>query len=119
MSLSLRSVRDPVVAALTGLFAHGPTPLKNTLDHPGDPGILGPDSVSWRVLGADPFPAPPRNSPPGSPTIPIVAQPTRDGCAGVVAWRVALLAPRLVRCGAPVPAGLFRQPLPSPAQIAP
>ena len=51
MSLSLRSVRDPVVAAMTGLFAHGPTPLANTLDFPGDPGILGPDAVSWRVLG--------------------------------------------------------------------
>lgn len=39
------------MAALTGLFAHGPTPLANTLDYPGDPGVLGPDSVSWRVLG--------------------------------------------------------------------
>lgn len=51
MSPSLRSLRDPVVSTLTGLFAHGPTPLSNTLDYPGDPGILGPDSVSWRVLG--------------------------------------------------------------------
>lgn len=51
MNLSLRSLRDPVVSAMTGLFAHGPTPLANTLDFPGDPGILGPDSVSWRVLG--------------------------------------------------------------------
>ena len=39
------------MSAMTGLFAHGPTPLANTLDFPGDPGILGPDSVSWRVLG--------------------------------------------------------------------
>lgn len=36
---------------MTGLFSHGPTPLANTLDYPGDPGLLGPDSVSWRVLG--------------------------------------------------------------------
>jgi len=36
---------------LTGLFSHGPTPLANTLDFPGDPGLLGPDSVSWSVLG--------------------------------------------------------------------
>ena len=44
-------VQDSVVAALTGLFSHGPTPLENTLDYPGDPGLLGPESVSWRVLG--------------------------------------------------------------------
>ena len=46
-----RSLRDPVVSAMTGLFSHGPTPLANTLDFAGDPGLLGPDSVSWRVLG--------------------------------------------------------------------
>lgn len=46
-----RAVRDPIISALTGLFSHGPTPLANTLDFPGDPGLLGPDSVSWRVLG--------------------------------------------------------------------
>ncbi len=46
-----RNLRDPVVAAMTGLFSHGPTPLANTLDFAGDPGLLGPDSVSWRVLG--------------------------------------------------------------------
>ena len=46
-----RSVQDAVVGTLTGLFSHGPTPLENTLDYAGDPGLLGPDSVSWRVLG--------------------------------------------------------------------
>lgn len=45
------NIRDTVVSALTGLFSHGPTPLANTLDYRGDPGLLGPDSVSWRVLG--------------------------------------------------------------------
>jgi len=50
MKLS-RRVRDPIVSAMTNLFSHGPTPLENTLDFPGDPGLLGPDSVSWRVLG--------------------------------------------------------------------
>ena len=44
-----RNLRDPVVSAMTGLFSHGPTPLANTLDFAGDPGLLGPDSVSWRV----------------------------------------------------------------------
>ncbi len=51
LSTLSRTLRDPVVSALTGLFSHGPTPLANTLDFAGDPGLLGPDSVSWRVLG--------------------------------------------------------------------
>ncbi|MFT7650239.1 MAG: hypothetical protein ACI8Y4_005008 [Candidatus Poriferisodalaceae bacterium] len=46
-----RNLRDPVVSAMTGLFSHGPIPLADTLDFAGDPGLLGPDSVSWRVLG--------------------------------------------------------------------
>ena len=44
-------LRDRVVATTTGLFSHGPRPLENTLDHLGDPGLLGPDSVSWEVIG--------------------------------------------------------------------
>lgn len=46
-----KGIQDSVVQAVTGLFAHGPVPLANTLTHRGDPGLLGPDSVSWRVLG--------------------------------------------------------------------
>lgn len=45
------TVRDRVVASTTSLFSHGPAPLEHTLDHLGDPGLLGPDSVSWRVIG--------------------------------------------------------------------
>lgn len=44
-------LRDRVVEATTSLFSHGPEPLEHTLDHRGDPGLLGPDSVSWRVIG--------------------------------------------------------------------
>ncbi len=44
-------VKDRVVTATTGLFSHGPRPLERTLDHAPDPGLLGPDSVSWRVIG--------------------------------------------------------------------
>ena len=44
-------LRDRAVGATSDLFSHGPTPLARTLDHPGDPGLLGPDSVSWRVIG--------------------------------------------------------------------
>ncbi len=36
---------------MTALFSEGPTPLENTRSYAGDPGLLGPDSVSWRVLG--------------------------------------------------------------------
>ncbi len=46
-----RDMQDSVVRAVTSLFAKGPTPLEHTLDHEGDPGLMGPDSVSWRVLG--------------------------------------------------------------------
>lgn len=46
-----RQIQDRVVAATTGLFSHGPQPLVDTLSHEPDPGLLGPDSVSWRVIG--------------------------------------------------------------------
>lgn len=45
------SLRDRVVGATSSLFSHGPQALEHTLDHLGDPGLLGPDSVSWRVIG--------------------------------------------------------------------
>jgi uncharacterized protein (DUF2236 family) len=51
MSGVVGNLKDKVVASTTSLFAHGPTALEHTLDHPGDPGLLGPDSVSWRVIG--------------------------------------------------------------------
>lgn len=44
-------MRDQVVGATSDLFSHGPRPLESTLDHAPDPGLLGPDSVSWRVIG--------------------------------------------------------------------
>ena len=47
----ISGLKDRVVASTTGLFSHGPQPLEHTMDHEGDPGLLGPDSVSWRVIG--------------------------------------------------------------------
>lgn len=47
----ISELKDRVVQATTGLFSHGPQPLVHTLDHEPDPGLLGPDSVSWRVIG--------------------------------------------------------------------
>jgi len=45
------SIRDRVVASTTSLFSHGPQPLESTLSYRGDPGLLGPESISWRVIG--------------------------------------------------------------------
>lgn len=47
----LDTVKARVVAATNGLFSHGPYPLADTLSYPGDPGLFGPDSVTWRVIG--------------------------------------------------------------------
>ncbi|MFM8303672.1 MAG: oxygenase MpaB family protein [Actinomycetota bacterium] len=40
-----------VAGATTGLFSHGPPPLADTLSYRGDPGLFGPDSVTWPVIG--------------------------------------------------------------------
>ena len=45
--------RKSVARATLALFEHTPYPLENTLDYSGDPGLLGPNSVSWRLI-ADP-----------------------------------------------------------------
>jgi uncharacterized protein (DUF2236 family) len=44
-------IQDRVVGSTTDLFSHGPQPLGNTLEHMGDPGLLGPESISWPVIG--------------------------------------------------------------------
>jgi uncharacterized protein (DUF2236 family) len=43
--------RDRVVNSTTELFSHAPNPLVNTLAYRGDPGLCGPDSVTWPVIG--------------------------------------------------------------------
>jgi uncharacterized protein (DUF2236 family) len=47
----ISELKDRVVTATTSLFSHGPRPLEHTLSYSPDPGLLGPDSVSWRVIG--------------------------------------------------------------------
>ncbi len=44
-------VRSRVINSVSGMFAHADMPLRHTGDFPGDPGLCGPDSVSWRVIG--------------------------------------------------------------------
>ena len=49
---SLRHWNHRRVSARTrSLFAHVPYPLANTLDYRGDPGLFGPGSMTWRVMG--------------------------------------------------------------------
>lgn len=47
----VHGVRRRVVASATSPFSHAPYPLASTLEHRGDPGLLGPGSVSWSVIG--------------------------------------------------------------------
>jgi len=49
--LFLSSVRQRVVDTTNGLFAHAPYPLDATGLYRGDPGLFGPDSVTWLVVG--------------------------------------------------------------------
>jgi uncharacterized protein (DUF2236 family) len=47
----LERLRIAVVRRTVGLFAHADDPLEHTLDYRGDPGLFGPDSISWEVMG--------------------------------------------------------------------
>ncbi len=40
-----------MVATTQGLFSHGPYPLAGTMAHRGDPGLFGPGSATWAVVG--------------------------------------------------------------------
>lgn len=44
-------IRKRIVGTTTGLFAHAPYPLEDSLRYEGDPGLFGPDSVTWPVIG--------------------------------------------------------------------
>jgi uncharacterized protein (DUF2236 family) len=43
--------RTRVVDATGSLFSHGPYPLAHTLTYRGDPGLFGPGSATWMVVG--------------------------------------------------------------------
>lgn len=49
--LVIDQIRSRIVGTTTGLFAHAPYPLEESLVYEGDPGLFGPDSVSWPVIG--------------------------------------------------------------------
>jgi uncharacterized protein (DUF2236 family) len=51
-SMSTRwNPRDAIASRTLSLFAHADYPLKNSLDFRGDPGLFGPGSATWEVVG--------------------------------------------------------------------
>jgi uncharacterized protein (DUF2236 family) len=48
---TLWNPRDAIASRTLGLFAHADYPLKNSLDFRGDPGLFGPGSATWEVVG--------------------------------------------------------------------
>jgi len=44
-------VRSRIAETTAGLFAHAEYPLAHSLDHPGDPGLFGPGSATWEIIG--------------------------------------------------------------------
>ena len=52
LSDQLEGLRERIASSATSPFTHAAYPLKDTLDYSGDPGLLGPGSVSW-LLFAD------------------------------------------------------------------
>jgi uncharacterized protein (DUF2236 family) len=51
ISALLDGGRDRVIAATRNLFSHGPYPLAGTLAYKADPGLFGPGSMTWPVVG--------------------------------------------------------------------
>lgn len=49
----MESVRTGLTRETLSMFEHAPYPLERTLDFEGDPGLLGPGAMSWRLI-ADP-----------------------------------------------------------------
>jgi uncharacterized protein (DUF2236 family) len=44
-------IRSRITNGAAGPFRHTEYPLAHSLDYPGDPGLHGPESVSWTVMG--------------------------------------------------------------------
>lgn len=51
LSRFAEAYRQKVINSATSPFGHAEYPLAHSLDHEGDPGLFGPGSVSWRVIG--------------------------------------------------------------------
>lgn len=46
----VEALRRRVVSSALSPFTHAPYPMANTLDYGGDPGLLGPESISWAII---------------------------------------------------------------------
>ena len=44
-------LQERLTASVVRLFSEGEQPLSQTHLYPGDSGLFGPDSVSWKVMG--------------------------------------------------------------------
>ena len=51
METSSLNPRKRIAAGASSLFAHAEYPLERSLEYPGDPGLFGPKSATWRVVG--------------------------------------------------------------------
>ena len=51
VSTPVDSLRRRVVREAEELFAHADDPLADTLLHAGDPGLFGPGSITWELMG--------------------------------------------------------------------
>lgn len=47
----IKQIRMSISAAASGPFRHAEYPMARSFDYMGDPGLHGPGSVSWRVIG--------------------------------------------------------------------
>ena len=47
----LDMIRQRITNAVTGPFGHADYPLARTMEYRGDPGVCGPDSASWMIIG--------------------------------------------------------------------
>jgi uncharacterized protein (DUF2236 family) len=47
----LERLRRSVVTRTVSLFAHADDPMEYTMEYPGDPGLFGPGSVTWELMG--------------------------------------------------------------------
>jgi len=50
-ALSKLNPRARIAERASSLFSHADYPLAHSLDYPGDPGLFGPQSVTWHVVG--------------------------------------------------------------------
>ena len=45
------AIRDRIADSTAGLFQYADYPLAHSLEYPGDPGMFGPGSATWSVVG--------------------------------------------------------------------